>query len=175
MPEHLEVEDNGHSVEAEIIDPESSIEVAGTEYGLKQFHVHMPSEERFDGKQFPAIVHLVHVSADDGIAVIAVPVRPGAENPAFDFEVPDGPDQGVRTSGTVNPADLLPESDLAYRYQGSLTTPPCTEGVIWTVFEQPITLSPEQLATLGSAHSGNARPVQPSNGRSVKLGPALAD
>jgi len=77
--------------------------------------------------------------------------------------------------GKTDPSQLLPKSDLGYRYQGSLTTPPCTEGVTWTVLRQPITLSSEQLKDLQRAHPDNNRPVQPRNNRPVLFGPAITN
>ena len=173
VPEHLEVEDNGHAVEVLVKDPRSSITIDGNEYRLEQFHVHMPSEEAIDGRHFAASIHLVHISEQNQIAVIAVLARPGAANPAFDFDVPSEVEATNEPEDTIDPDALLPESKLAYRYQGSLTTPPCSEGVVWTVFKQPITLSPAQLDQISEAHDGNNRPIQPRNQRQILFGPAL--
>ena len=175
VPEQVEVEDNGHAIEAKIEDTESSATIDGKRYWLEQFHVHTPSEETINGRHFPAVIHMVHISEQGEIAVVAVLVRPGADNPVFAFEIPEGSGAVSDLEGKLDPLQLLPKSDLGYRYQGSLTTPPCTEGVNWTVLKQPITLSSEQLKDLREAHPDNNRPIQPRNNRPVLFGPAITD
>ncbi len=173
-PEQVTVEDNGHAIEVVPRHSGSSIRLAGDRYDLTQFHVHTPSEELVDGRAYDASVHMVHASADGKLAVIALLVESGPSNPALDFRIPDGPGDEVEVDRPIDPRDLLPDDDDAYRYRGSLTTPPCTEGVVWTVFRQPITMSPRQLSALRRAHDGNARPVQPLNDRQILTGPALS-
>ncbi len=172
-PEKVRVENNGHAIEVTPEDSGSSIRLGGTKYDLTQFHVHAPSEELVDGRPFDATVHMVHVSDDGELAVIALLVESGPANPAFSFRIPGRPGVEVQARRPIDPSELLPDDDDAYRYEGSLTTPPCTEGVIWTVFRKPITMSPRQLGAIRRAHDGNARPVQPLNGRPILTGPAL--
>lgn len=174
-PEQLEIEDTGHAIEARVVDPVSSISIAGTRYRLEQFHFHMPSEETIEGRRFPASLHMVHISEQGKIAVVGMMVEPGKTNPALAFDIPDSSDSATEAEEEIDPNLLIPENETAYRYEGSLTTPPCTEGVIWTVFRQPITMSAARLEAIRQVHHGNVRPIQPINARSVKLGPALAD
>lgn len=175
VPERVEVEDNGHAVEVFVEDPKSSITIEGTKYMLDRFHVHIPSEEAINGQYFPASIHMVHTADDGQTAVIGVFARTGKANPAFDFDVPDEVGERSDLANLVDPDALLPASDLAYRFEGSLTTPPCTEGLLWTVFQQPITLSPAQMEEISEVHDGNNRPIQPRNQRKIEFGPALSN
>lgn len=174
-PERVEVENNGHAIEVTPVDPRSSIRLAGVRYELAQFHIHSPSEELVQGRPYDATVHMVHVSDEGKLAVVALLVETGPDSPALRFPIPTRPGDVAELDRTLDPGDLLPDDDTAFRYQGSLTTPPCTEGVTWTVFRQPITMSRKQLGELRRAHRGNARPVQPLNGRRIVSGPALAE
>ena len=145
----------------------------GSRYGIERFHFHMPSEETINGKRFDASVHIVNTTPEGNAAVIGLLVDVGPSNPVMDQIVPlIGDQEGDENEapGQINPADLLPASDGAFRFKGSLTTPPCTEGVEWIVFKQPITMSADQLAALRAAYSGNVRPVQPRNGRPIAVG-----
>ncbi len=174
-PEHIEVEDNGHAIEAQVEDSKSSITIAGTRYQLEQFHFHLPSEETIEGRRYPASLHMVHISDDGQIAVVGAMVKPGKPNEALSFETPDSPGGEFESVGEIDPNLLIPEDETAFRYDGSLTTPPCTEGVTWTVFKQPITMAPDKLNALRSTHDGNARPLQPIGQRKILIGPALAN
>ncbi len=174
QPEKLEVEDDGHAIEAWVDQPDSSITIDGTRYELERFHFHLPSEELIQGRRFPASVHMVHVSDKDRIAVVAIMVKPGKPNPALSFGIPDSPGEKIETDIEIDPDRLFPKDKTAYRYEGSLTTPPCTEGVTWTVFKQPITMSADKLNAIRSVHHGNARPVQPIEQHRILVGPGLA-
>ena len=174
-PEHIEIEDNGHAIEAQVEDSTSSITIAGTRYQLEQFHFHLPSEETIEGRLFPASLHMVHISDNGQIAVVGAMVKPGKPNKALSFETPDSPDGEFEAEAEIDPNLLIPKEKTAYRYDGSLTTPPCTEGVTWTVFKQPITMASEKLNAIRSTHDGNSRPLQPIGHRKILIGPALAD
>ena len=167
--------DNGHAIEAELEDSGSSARIGGDEFTLEQFHFHMPAEEVVGGKSFAASIHLVHLDEDGGAAVVGLLVEPGPENPVIERlaeEVPEETDEPVEVEGELDLAGLVPDGD-AFRYEGSLTTPPCTEGITWTVFEDPVTMSPEQLEAFAGAYDANARPVQARNGREISVGPGL--
>lgn len=165
------VENTGHAIEAAPSDRDAgSIGVDGTSYRLQQFHFHTSSEHTVDGVHAAAELHLVHASDAGEVAVFAVLLAEGDGNPAlgelFDAlaSAPGDGDEAPLVS-PIDPTALLPESRHAARYTGSLTTPPCTEGVSWTVFLSPVTVSPAQLTALRSAFPDNHRPLQPLNGR----------
>ncbi|HMP77671.1 MAG TPA: carbonic anhydrase family protein [Kiritimatiellia bacterium] len=167
----LDLVNNGHTIQANVA-PGSSLVVDGISFALKQFHFHCPSENLMDGRSYPLEAHLVHADADGHLAVVAVLFEEGAENALLRrlwSHMPKEKDASVRTEDVqINAADLLPEDRAYYRYNGSLTTPPCTEGVRWLVCKQPVTLSPGQVeAFLHVLHHPNNRPVQPQNARPV--------
>ncbi len=173
-PENLTLTNNGHAIEVELHEPQSSMSIAGKTYGLAQFHVHTPAEEKVDGQSFAASIHLVHLTDEGDAAVLGLLAEPGPENPVIAKlieRMPLDPEETAEVEGDADLTELIPNDTEAFRYKGSLTTPPCTEGITWTVFKQPITMSPEQLEAFTEAHPGNARPVQPLNGREILSGP----
>jgi carbonic anhydrase len=170
----LEAANTGHTVE--VAYPEgSSIQLGGTDYALAQFHYHASSDHTLRGRSFPLEFHFVHKAADGSIAVLGVFARVGRANPAFSGLVRALPPRegGRRTvKGDVSPLDLLPANGAdapRWSYDGSLTTPPCTEGVRWNVFDRPIELSQEQIAAYTAVYDNNNRPVQPRNGRRLEV------
>jgi carbonic anhydrase len=169
-PSPLKIIDNGHTVQVNYA-PGSSITVNGTRYELAQFHFHKPSEEKIDGKSFDMVAHLVHKDANGKLAVVAVPLKKGAENPLVATLWKNLPKEKEHEksveSASINVADLLPAKHGYYAFDGSLTTPPCSEGVRWFVLKSPTTISSGELAAFGKLYPMNARPVQPLNGREV--------
>ena len=168
-------ENNGYEIAVEL-DDAGSIETLGESYELVGYHFHSPSEHTVDGEAFPAELHLVHSTKDDRLAVIGVLIEEGDENEPLAetlSEVPPAPGDAHELEGEVDATRLLPAGGAGdvYRYDGSLTTPPCTEGVLWTVFADPIEVSPDQLEALTAAYDDDARPVQPRNGRELTIGP----
>ena len=145
--------------------------MGGVAYRLDQYHFHSPSEHTVDGKHFPMEMHLVHKSADGKLAVVGVFIAEGAHNRAFDPVWANLPAQkGVETHYPAVKVDvdaLLPAARTSYRYDGSLTTPPCSEGVSWIVMTTPIELSSEQVAAFTRLIKDNNRPVQKLNGRTI--------
>lgn len=174
-PSAVTVENNGHSLEAAYA-PGSSIRLGGSEYQLAQFHFHAPSEHALGGRRLPIEFHLVHEADDGGLAVLGVFGRAGKPNPvlaALAESLPEREGQKLRPRMRVNARDLLPPDPASahrWSYRGSLTTPPCTEGIRWTVFDDPIELSERQLAALTSIYFGNNRPLQARGGRSLLFG-----
>lgn len=170
-----ELVNNGHSVELE---PESgnAIEIGDHRYELDQVHYHAPSEHRVGDEQLPLELHFVHRDEDDGLAVLAVGAVEGAENPAFAGLVdalPGEEGDSAELEGEIDPIALMPErpgSIGRFSYDGSLTTPPCSEGVRWEVLGDPIELSREQLDRFTAVYEGNNRPLQPREGRRVIAG-----
>ena len=142
-------------------------------YDLAQFHFHSPSEHTLNGKAYPAEIHFVNRNADGALAVVGVLVTEGAANPALAALLAALPSQvgeaGV-TRPVVDPVLLLPTDRRYFAYSGSLTTPPCTEGVRWNVLSTPITASAAQIASLSAALGASNRAVQPLHGRSALFG-----
>lgn len=163
------VVNNGHTL-ATTFAPGSGVVIDGVRYDLTSMHAHTPSEHAIDGTAFPMEIHLVHTDANGDLAVVALLVQEGAENPALDpiwSVASDQVDTPVASAGPVELARLLPDDRSAYRYTGSLTTPPCTEGVSWNVIQTPITASAEQIAAFSKLFGSNNRPLQKPNGRTV--------
>ena len=149
--------------------PGSKVRIDGVVFELLQFHFHRPSEEQIDGKPMAMVIHFVHKSAAGKLAVLGVLLKEGNENPGIktlwqyaqpkeapEMEVPDV---------TFNPANLLPREMDFFSYDGSLTTPPCTEGVRFFILKSPVNVSREQVTAF--PFRANARPVQPLNGRTI--------
>lgn len=171
-PSPLRIVDNGHTVQVNYLEG-SSITVAGERYDLKQFHFHKPAEERIDGRSFALVAHLVHQSVEGRLAVVAVLFDMREQDNAFLRglwpHLPLEPKREVFDSAvTIDVNQLLPESRTYFTYMGSLTTPPCSEGVRWIVLKTPVEISPKQVAVFGRLYMANARPIQPSNGRLIK-------
>jgi carbonic anhydrase len=167
------LDNNGHSVEAQA-QSRNVVTVSGVGYRLSQLHFHAPSEHLMAGRSFGLELHLVNQSSSGRLLVLGVLIRPGRANPAFDrliAALPVSPGQHRRLAG-LNPLSLLPEKGQGarYTYSGSLTTPPCTQGVDWNVFATPFELSTAQIRRFTAIYAHNNRPLQPSNGRAVRLG-----
>jgi carbonic anhydrase len=169
-PSQFRVVDNGHTVQVEVSG--SSISLLGRSYDLTQFHFHRPSEERVNGKAFDMVAHLVHRAEDGRIAVVAVLLEKGLENPVIQSvwnNLPLEKNEYVTPPElSIDVSQLLPQDHSYYTYMGSLTTPPCSEGVLWLVLRQPQQISPEQLAIFARLYRNNARPVQPNFARMIK-------
>ena len=167
--------DNGHTIQVNAQTGEY-MRVEGKTYWMLQFHFHSPSEHTVDGRHYPMEVHFVHMARDGALAVVGVFAEVGAENLGFAPIWPQlmkGP--GMRSVVTV-PAEFtqlafLGEATGAYHYEGSLTTPPCTEGVHWFIRRTPTQFSAEQIAVFTAMYDHNNRPVQPLNERVVHLDP----
>jgi len=170
-PSPARILNNGHTIQVEV-DPGNRIEVDGDGYELVQFHFHAPSEHIVAGEQADAELHLVHASAEGALAVVGVLIREGAVNAAVDpfwDELPAAPASARALDEEVLLEALLPSDRTIVRYDGSLTTPPCTEGVRWFVMTGTVELSRDQLAALTSIIAGNRRPVQPRNERAIEV------
>jgi carbonic anhydrase len=162
-----EVVNNGHSIQADA-KPGSDVSLDGTTYALAQMHFHSPSETTLAGTHAPIELHFVNSNAGGKSVVIAAMVQPGRENVAWRSYVDAlGLRKGDSTNIDVDWSKLLPTDLSAIRFMGSLTTPPCTEGLPWLVLTTPITMSPAQIKAFQRAYSGNNRPTQPLNGRTV--------
>ena len=169
-PSPLKIINNGHSIQVNYA-PGSKISVAGKDYEVVQFHFHHPSEEEIQGKRYDMVTHIVHKDSEGRTAVVAVLMKSGRENPFLKnlwAHLPATPGK-EQTIGevSVNVGELLPASRGYYTFAGSLTTPPCSEGVQWFVLETPVEISPGQLAAFARLYPNNARPTQAANGRKI--------
>ena len=169
----LHIIDNGHTIQVNY-GAGSSITVGNERYDLVQFHFHKPSEEKIDGKGFPMVAHLVHKNSQGALAVVAVLLAEGSANPLVQTLWTSLPAEKEKEKAvgqvSINAAGLLPRKHGYYTFPGSLTTPPCSEGVTWFVLTSPMHVSKAQLDRFGKVYNGNARPVQPLNGRTIKVG-----
>ena len=161
---------NGHTVQVNV-ESGSSIKVGERKFDLLQFHFHTPSEEQVSGKNFDAVWHLVHKDAAGKLGVVGVLVKTGKANAEMEKILANLPKEQNKEQAAaikIDPNQLLPAARGYYHFMGSLTTPPCSEGVSWYVLKQPIEASKEQIAKLHALFGNNARPVQPLNARALK-------
>lgn len=157
------IRDTGHALQ---VDSEGGTLTFGDEvYVLLQLHFHVPSEHTIGGRQFDAVMHLVHAGDDDQLAVVAILMEAGEESDFVD-DVLDAA-KSNDPAAEVDLEDVVPEDLEYYSYNGSLTTPPCTEGVRWFVLRNPASISNEQLEELGGYYRDNVRPIQPLNNRTI--------
>ena len=167
----LKIINNGHTIQINV-PAGSKLRIDSLPFDLVQFHFHRPSEEKIDGKPMAMVGHFVHKNAAGKLAVLSVLFKEGNENPGIQTlwsyapqqEGPEVAPEGV----TFNPANLLPREFDFYAYEGSLTTPPCTEGVSFYVLKSTVNISREQVNAF--PFRANARPVQPRNGRVITSG-----
>jgi carbonic anhydrase len=167
--ETFSVIDNGHTVQVNV-EPGSVMHLGGRRFELQQFHFHRPSEERIAGRQFDMVVHLVHKDSEGRLVVVAVLLDKGSAQPVVQTvwnNLPLEKHQDVKSRARLNLNDLLPADRRYYTYMGSLTTPPCSEGVQWVVMRQPVEVSAEQIELFSRLYPMNARPVQASSGRRI--------
>ena len=169
-PSPLHIVDNGHTIMIHYA-PGSFIRVGGKRYELKQFHFHRPSEERINGQSFEMVVHLVHADADGNLAVVAVLLTKGSDNSLIHKLWNDLPQEKDKEAALdkvqIDLTQLLPANRGYYTFQGSLTTPPCSENVTWFVLKHPVTISDAEIVRFSNLYSNDARPTQPLNGRVV--------
>ena len=168
-PSQLKIIDNGHTVQVNYQSGSFMI-IGGKRYELKQLHFHHPSEEQINGKSYDLVAHFVHADNTGRLAVVAVLFTKGKSNPLiktiFSY-LPKSKGKEETADVTFNAADMLPDSHHYFTFPGSLTTPPCAEGVTWFVLETPTTLSSSELTLFTKVYPHNARPVQPLNDRKV--------
>jgi carbonic anhydrase len=166
----LRIADDGHTVRVRFA-PGQTLHVGRERYTLQQFHFHTPGGDRIAGEEFPMAAHLLHKSASGQLLAVVVLFRVGTENALLNTLLPQIParaDGDHRPAGfRVHASALLPTARGYYRYTGSLTAPPCTEGVDWLVMRQPRELSRAQLTRYRQRFADNARAVQPVNHRVV--------
>jgi carbonic anhydrase len=162
--------DNGRTIQVNMHGG-NFIHVSGRSFELQQFHFHRPSEERINGKGFEMVAHLVHKDRDGKLAVVAVLIEPGKPNSIVQAvwnNLPLERNMLVKAINHMDLTQLLPTRNDYYTYMGSLTTPPCSEGVLWLVMKEPIEISSEQLLIFSRLYPMNARPLQRTSGRMIK-------
>jgi carbonic anhydrase len=146
--------------------------VGGERYELRQFHFHRPSEEYIHGKPYDMVVHLMHEASDGKVAGVAVLLKSDRANATIQQiwkHMPTAEGKEEEIPGIeVNPAGMLPHDTAYYMYMGSLTAPPCTEGVTWFVLKTPVDVSLEEINMFAKLYPHDVRPVQPLNSRVVQ-------
>lgn len=164
----LKIVNNGHTIQVNVASG-SKIRIDGKPYDLVQFHFHRPSEEHLDGKPSAMVIHFVHKNLEGELAVLAVMLREGNENPGIKTLWTHAPKKEgaevVPDDVMFNPANLLPKELDFFHYDGSLTTPPCTEKVKFYILKTQVNISKEQVTDF--PFKMNARPIQPTNGRPI--------
>lgn len=165
-----EVLNNGHTIQANYA-AGSGIEVNGKHYDLLQFHFHTPSENTVDGKPYNMEMHLVHKSKDGQLAVVGVFMKQGDQNDVLQKLWDNMPQKSGEKKQLqdvkLSALELLPTKRSYSHFAGSLTTPPCSEGVNWFVMDKPIELSAAQIKKFADTIGENARPTQPLNDRTI--------
>ena len=166
---------NGYTIRVNYHDAPGSgnfLVVGDKRYQLTQFHFHRPSEEYIHGKPYDMVAHFMHQSSDGKVAGVAVLLKAGRANATVQRlweHMPMTESKESEVAGVeVNPAGLLPGDTAYYMYMGSLTAPPCTEGVTWFVLKTPVEISAEEITAFAKLYPHDVRPLQPLNGRVVK-------
>lgn len=172
-PGAFSVLDDGHTVQVQLAHG-SSLTVMGRRYELQRLHFHRPSEERVNGRQFDMVAHLEHRDAEGRVAMLAVLLERGPDNQPQPLlqtvwgNLPLEKGEALAAQVQLDPAQLLPGDRSYYTYMGSLTTPPCTEGVLWLVLRRPVAVTAQQLDVFARLYPMNARPLQAGSGRLIK-------
>lgn len=175
-PGPVTILNNGHTIQVSVAKDGCHAVVDGERFDLLQIHFHTPSENTIDGVRYPMEVHAVHKSKKDGkLKVMGIMVKEGKEHHPMAQAIWDHMPHTPHTEHTpadiaVYLADFFPKNRTHLRFAGSLTTPPCTEGVEWFVFSEPIEFSAEQIKRFRDVYPYNARPLQAQNGRPILLG-----
>ncbi len=169
-PIPLVIENNGHTIKMNA-DEAGTLKVGDETYQLLQFHTHAPSEGAINNIRSDMVLHLVHQNAQNKLAVVALLLKAGeVANPLIETlwnVMPTSVGEAQKHDVQIDINQLLPKDRSYYNYDGSLTTPPCTEGVNWIVLKQPMSISTKQLEQYQAVYSHNARPLQDLNDRKV--------
>jgi carbonic anhydrase len=166
----LKVLNNGHTVQVNY--PLGSyIKLDEHRYELLHVEFHTPSEHKKEGFNYPMEMQMMHKDGDGNLAVMGILFQEGEENESLNALLSNLPKsvgkQEFHKYASLNPTSFIPANTEFYKYSGSLTAPPCSEGVYWMVFKQPVQASAEQIQQLNDLMGDNARPFQPNNARSV--------
>jgi carbonic anhydrase len=171
-PVPLTVTDTGFTMQVNVPAGSGGITVGEDHYDLVQFHFHRPSEEKIRGQRSPLVVHLVHKSAAGKVAVVAVLFSSGKGNPVIKQVMANLPSPGQKEQAvpgvTLDLNQLLPSARGYYTFDGSLTIPPCTEGVRWFVLKRVMQAKSGDILLFATRYPDNARPTQPTHGRKIE-------
>ncbi|MNC44802.1 Carbonic anhydrase precursor [compost metagenome] len=171
-PSPVSMINNGHTIQVNLKNQDNRITIEGKTYTLQQFHFHLPSEHEVDGKHADMELHFVHKNEEGRLAVLSVLITKGTENAELNklWSVLPGEEseEEVPVDGDFDMNKLLPADLHSFRYQGSLTTPPCTEGVQWIVLENPVQWSGEQIGKFSAIFPHDNRPVQTLGTREIE-------
>jgi carbonic anhydrase len=168
----LSLTNNGHTVRANT--SKGTLYIGKNEYDLVQFHFHAPSEHLVNGIRFPMEIHFVNGTLDGRMAVMGVFIKAGKFNQAFQKILDLAPDRAgltVNSASSIRPNQLLPKhTQHFYTYAGSLTTPPCSEGIQWLMLKETIEASAKQIEDFNTKYyQGNSRSEQKLNGRKLYM------
>lgn len=168
QPVPLRVVNNGHTIQVDA-PPGSAMNIGGKSYALAQMHIHHPSEHLLNGRRFPLELHFVHRGPDGVFGVVGVFVEQGEANPTLQTILNAMPTVRGATriveGRRVDFNALRPRGSAFHRYEGSLTTPPCSETVDWVILDEPINASADQINAFERVYPANARPIQALNRR----------
>lgn len=170
QPSAFTVIDTGRTVQVDVA-PGNFLSIDGHRYELVEFHFHRPAEDVVEGKRYDMVIHMLHRDAEGRLAMLAVLLDKGAAQPVVQTvwnNLPLEQNRPVQARVTLDPAQLLPKEQNYYTYMGSLTMPPCTEGVRWVVLRRPMTVSDEQIDIFSRLYPMNARPLQDASNRLIK-------
>ena len=171
-PTEFSLSNDGHTIQAYPLSNNNTFAIDNKEYKLVQFHLHTPSEHQINGRNFDLEFHFVNENTNKQLAVLGLMVKEGSSNPflekAWNVIPAEETTEAVTLTEPIDLMSLLPKDTDSFQYNGSLTTPPCSEGVKWAVLEEPIEMSKEQIDKFRNIFSKNNRPVQPLNEREVK-------
>lgn len=169
-PTNFKILNTGHTIEVVPGNQENILWVNNEQYILKQFHFHHLSEHELNHEKFPLEIHLVHQNSNGQIAVVGLFVKEGLQNNVLKNVFKNMPKMAGLEEMVINPinlTDLFPEEKSFFTYEGSLTTPPCTEGVRWFIFKEPIEMAETQISSFSELYPANYRPLQRINNREV--------
>ena len=165
------LENNGHTLQANVTGKAPTISLDDKVYVLKQFHFHTPSEHTVKGQHYPLEIHFVHQAEDKSLAVLGVMVEEGKANPLLAQLVAKPLAKGEKEAlaQPFEVGNLFPKDMTRFRLTGSLTTPPCSENVAWRIFQQPIQADKAQISAFNKIFGQNNRPLQPLNKRHIEV------
>jgi len=163
----FELIDNGHTVQFAIKDRQNKIMFKGRDYFLVQFHLHSHSEHSLDNKFYPLELHMLHKNDAGELLVIGVFLKEGVSNETLGQVFENISKKRFGELMTINPGNLLPNDRSFFHYMGSLTTPPCSEKVLWLVMKGPIEISKKDIVAFNAIYKNNFRQLKKRNDRKL--------